>query len=279
MACGIYKITNLINGKCYIGQSRNIQNRWRRHRSSNDEYSIHLAFRKYGLENFKFEIIEECSVDKLNDREKYWINFYDSYENGYNETLGGTSTAGMSLTREQVEEITKLLKNTYKTNIEIGKQYSVSENTISGINTGLYWRRDNIDYPIRKKKKGKEVLETKTKKKEKPSKEELFSFLCQINGNFSEAGRAFQVKDNTVRKWCKTYGLPYHSKEYKVVKEKQQVKQFRVRQIDISSGEIIAEFPSISEAERRTKIYHIREASDPLITTRKTAGGYIWKRF
>lgn len=92
---GIYKITNQLNGKCYIGQSVNIENRWKQHvyegthnRKNNKFYN---AIKKYGIENFLFEIIEECSLssNELDQRERYWINYYDSFNNGYNSTLGG----------------------------------------------------------------------------------------------------------------------------------------------------------------------------------------------
>jgi hypothetical protein len=49
----------------------------------------------------------------------------------------------------------------------------------------------------------------------RPSKEELFNYLVSINGNFSEASRYFKVSDNAIRKWCKTYNIPSHSKDYK----------------------------------------------------------------
>lgn len=91
---GIYKIKNLINNKIYIGQSHNIEERIKRHKKRKDyeEYKdIHLyrAMRKYGIENFSFEIIEECSIDRLDEREIYWIKYYNSFNEGYNETLGG----------------------------------------------------------------------------------------------------------------------------------------------------------------------------------------------
>jgi group I intron endonuclease len=82
MSCGIYKIENQINQKVYIGQSTNISTRWRRHRSEannlNNSYPLYCAMRKYGLENFSFEIIEECPREKLNEKEKYWISFFKS---------------------------------------------------------------------------------------------------------------------------------------------------------------------------------------------------------
>ena len=48
--------------------------------------------RKYGIENFTFSVIEECSQEQLNEREIYWIEYYDTYKNGYNSTLGGYNT-------------------------------------------------------------------------------------------------------------------------------------------------------------------------------------------
>ena len=104
--CGIYKITNKLNNKVYIGCSKNIQHRWIAHKSESVlennpqyNYSIHKAFRKYGIDNFSFEIIELTEEKNLFDKEKYWIKFYDSYNNGYNETLGGDS--GPSMPEEQ----------------------------------------------------------------------------------------------------------------------------------------------------------------------------------
>lgn len=88
---GIYKITNKINGKSYVGQSTNIFNRWDKHRwqiKSGDK-PLYKAFRKYGIENFTFEILEQCPKEKLDEREVYWTSFYDTYKNGYNLTPGG----------------------------------------------------------------------------------------------------------------------------------------------------------------------------------------------
>lgn len=89
MICGIYKITNISNNQCYIGQSINIEKRWKDHQRALDNYAIHKALRKYGIQNFTFEIIELCKVEELNTKEQYWIKYYNSYINGYNETPGG----------------------------------------------------------------------------------------------------------------------------------------------------------------------------------------------
>ena len=80
---GIYKITNLINGQSYIGQSVDIEKRWLKEQqsafnvnNSSYNYPISCAFRKYGIDNFQFEVLEECLRNQLNEREKYWIAQY-----------------------------------------------------------------------------------------------------------------------------------------------------------------------------------------------------------
>lgn len=93
---GIYSYVNKNNGKRYIGQSININRRKYMHEynathETSTEYNsqFHKALRKYGIENFDFEILEECSKEKLNEREKYWIKYYNTFKNGYNATPGG----------------------------------------------------------------------------------------------------------------------------------------------------------------------------------------------
>ena len=118
---GIYKIENLINGKVYIGQSINIQERWNEHKLINSrtsknalkkqKYPLYLAFQKYGLENFSFEVLEECSLEELDTKEQFYIKKYNSYidfpnSNGYNLTLGGDGTR--KITEEQISNIVKL---------------------------------------------------------------------------------------------------------------------------------------------------------------------------
>lgn len=94
--CGIYQITNKLNGKKYIGQSKHIQQRFNEHildsfnpNKKSYNFPIHSAIRKYGLENFTFEVIEECSVELLNEREQYYIQQFNTLNNGYNCTPGG----------------------------------------------------------------------------------------------------------------------------------------------------------------------------------------------
>ena len=94
----IYKITNLVNGKEYIGQtSLSIQERFKQHiHDANKGYYNHRplynAFNKYGIENFIVEELEECNTEEVNQKEIEYINKFDTYSNGYNATLGGEGT-------------------------------------------------------------------------------------------------------------------------------------------------------------------------------------------
>lgn len=93
----IYKIINKQNGHSYVGQTRiSIDSRWKRHclvsrYPNNEEYNfaLHRAIRKYGESNFLIIQIEECPNEQLDEREIYWISYYDTYNHGYNEDKGG----------------------------------------------------------------------------------------------------------------------------------------------------------------------------------------------
>ena len=94
---GIYKVTNKINGKVYIGQSVDIGRRWHQHMTAEDDIYFHKAIQKYGVENFEWEVIEQCKKKDLDEREIYWIEYYDSFNNGYNCTKGGGGCNGAPL--------------------------------------------------------------------------------------------------------------------------------------------------------------------------------------
>lgn len=87
--CGIYKITNIQNGMCYIGQSVNIAERWKQHLKRAlgcepiTQNKLYPAMHDVGPENFTWQIIEDCPKDKLSEREKYWQTFYGAQEFGY----------------------------------------------------------------------------------------------------------------------------------------------------------------------------------------------------
>lgn len=88
---GIYKITKKTTGKSYIGQSNNIERRFSEHQTkgSASRIPLDLAIQKYGKEAFTYEVLEECSIEELNQKEQYWINYYHTNVDGYNCNEGG----------------------------------------------------------------------------------------------------------------------------------------------------------------------------------------------
>ena len=91
---GVYKLTNLTNQKVYIGQAVDIGERFKQHTKcglgiDTPSNMLYAAMLKDGVENFTFEVLEECERGQLNDREKYYIDFYRAQEHGYNMSRGG----------------------------------------------------------------------------------------------------------------------------------------------------------------------------------------------
>lgn len=86
---GIYKITNIENNMCYVGQSANIADRWKQHikrgigAETPTRNKLYPAMLELGVENFTFEIVEECERSKLNDREDYWQEYFHAKDFGY----------------------------------------------------------------------------------------------------------------------------------------------------------------------------------------------------
>lgn len=147
---GVYKITNIKNNKAYIGISTDIEDRWKQHKSQynwqrENKKSLYQAFQKYGLDNFTFEIIEECLPNELSDKEKYYVNLYDTYHNGYNATIGGEDYhgeghPGHKLQKEDVINIRTRYKNLERKN-EVYELYKsrIGESGFSKIWKGETW--------------------------------------------------------------------------------------------------------------------------------------------
>ena len=101
---GIYKFENLINHKCYIGQSSNLEERYKKHIYNINDLThqevLYKAFRKYGIENFSYEILENFeiySLEKLNELEQKYIEKYNALiPNGYNMVPGGSNGTGLA---------------------------------------------------------------------------------------------------------------------------------------------------------------------------------------
>lgn len=122
----IYKITNDVNNKLYIGKTDfSIEKRFQEHcndafRQKNEKRPLYSAMRKYGIEHFKIELIEQTSNPE--EREKYWIDFYDTYSKGYNATKGGD---GKHLFDHQ-QIILYIKNNPFTATKEIAKHFKCS---------------------------------------------------------------------------------------------------------------------------------------------------------
>ena len=128
---GIYKITSP-SGKIYVGQSRDIKERWKTHkwkagREQSGRYPLYWSMQKYGIDNHKFEVIEECKFEDLNVKERYWQDFYNVLKEGLNAKLQETETKPRVYTeeiRKRISEKSKKLKHSEETKARIAKSLS-----------------------------------------------------------------------------------------------------------------------------------------------------------
>lgn len=132
----IYIITNTINNKVYIGQTiQTLEERWVGHTRkgySPNERNMHIkrAILKYGKENFTIAKIEECPVELLDERERFYIQYYDSYYTGYNSTFGGKGTQKLcKLSSEKMSLCIELYKEGFSLR-DIAKEFNVDKQTI-----------------------------------------------------------------------------------------------------------------------------------------------------
>ena len=311
---GIYKIQNKVNGKIYIGQSKDIEKRWNGHRkmsyyrsSSQGTYPLYEDMDKYGIDQFDFAIIEsseEWTKEELTKREAHWVHYYDSINTGYNQVdplkWMPKDNKWSKLSQDDIDEIIRLLSYSKYTQTQIAKMFHITDSIVSNINTGETHHKENINYPIRFNKKpdpvycsrcGKRIsYNTKhglctrcyglTQYRLNLTFEDLKNELNLYQGNMSEIGRKYNVSANAVKKYCKHLELFEYAKSL-WPKPKPKIKQESplpkpVYQIDPNTNEIIARFESTREAERAIPDAYAHIAA-VCKGRRQTAGGYKWK--
>ena len=137
---------NKKNHKKYIGQSINITKRKWEHIYSPSPYSkFDDILHQEGEDNFNFSIIEICSANELDEKEKYWITYYDSIKNGYNLIEGGNCYRGQNniqakLNDNQVLEIINLLKYDNRSLAQLSRELDISLNILYDINRCRTWK-------------------------------------------------------------------------------------------------------------------------------------------
>lgn len=213
----IYKVTNKINNKVYIGQTtRTLEERKAEHlrksktetRNKEKNCIFHLAIQKYGIENFDWEIIEECPNEQLNKQEIFWIAFYDSYANdsrGYNMTPGGQGSLlsqevknkisianrGKTRTLEQRQHLSEVKKALHFHHTEETKKLMSEQRKGRKLNLSEKERErrkapksEEFKQLMSQKMKGRTFSE-ETKKKISESKKSTIDIYCSNGQHFS----------------------------------------------------------------------------------------------
>lgn len=236
--CGIYKIVNKVNGKIYVGQTSNIKKRCKAHlvKLKNEKHCnsyLQNAWNKYGEKNVIFESIEICNVDDLNNREIFWIKKMDSFENGYNLTLGGEGNRGYVVPTESREKMSKAKK---------GKQYRLgctnteeSKSKLSASQMGnkyclgrIYSDQTKAKLSLASKNKSMEAKEKLSKASVEKNSKKVFS-AEQIFNTTRDCAEHFKINIGTMRNYLSgnnkmpqrllKYNLHYLNKEREEVEK------------------------------------------------------------
>lgn len=260
----IYKIVNDVNSKIYIGKTtRSLQTRFEEHikNTSNYKSAISAAIQKYGEKHFQIQLIEDNIPDEqLNQKERYWINFYDSYRKGYNLTPGGD---GKSLSDEEIADIRQLW--------ELGLSCSEISNKLDLPHSTVYHRI--CKYP-----------EYSVEENRKRAKKDQYKEISQYNeqGKFIQkfysitaASNQLKISDKQIctgaKKGYKVHGFYFaYGDEPLIIKTNKK----RVYQYD-KQGNLLNIFNGVRQAGRQTGIDYtgiLKNCNGKY----KTSGGYIW---
>lgn len=202
----IYLITNDVNSKVYVGQTvQTLNKRFNGHccysksdRSAN--MYIKRAIHKYGRDKFHISLIEDCPINLLNNREKYWIDFYDSYNNGYNLTKGGQESNYFNL--HKLEDNIDLLKfeqyilEFKPLAIEVAKHFGISKSSVYNLIKRL--NNPNLILNSYNPRKGKTIDDI--------DKEELITLYNQ-GWSILDLVKKYHIKKNKISRYLKDNGI------------------------------------------------------------------------
>lgn len=262
----IYKITNIINNKIYIGQTKTTEpQRWQGHiwhaynNPENDSIYLCRAIKKYGKENFRREVLEEVNNDnELNNKEIYYIKLYNSTNSdiGYNLSKGGEG-----YTKYSTNQILKLYEQ-YKSIVKVSNLLGANKNTISkrlrgmGIDT---YNNTILQFDFNGK------------------------LICTYN-SFSEAKRITTLNLPNIipyHHYCCNYFWVYDNDNFdiNIIINNYRHNSFLTKDIEQYNfdGELLNTFPSAAEASRILNI-NISSIKAALNNKQVSAGGYIWHK-
>lgn len=280
--CGIYKITNKINNLVYIGQSVDIFSRWRFHAKAKDNLKIHQAIQQYKITNFMFEIIEQCPKEELDKQEIYWINYYNSYNNGYNMTPGGKTAIISTKNGKPVAQYTLsgMLIDTYNSVKEAQEKTGIAQ--ISGCCRGERKTAGNFQWQYYES-----FPEQQIRCIEAPILTQMVT-QYSMNGekiqdfnSISDAARAVHISPSSINIVCHNKGYSAGGyrwsyfgkpliKSFPKSGSKKSVLQFGL------NGQFIKRYDSISDAARAVNASP-SGISSVCKGTQKTCKKFIWK--
>lgn len=264
---GIYKITNKLTNKCYIGQSLCIERRFKEHINCVKDYPLYDDIAKYGINNFIFEVLEPCNEGDLNEKEKYWINFFDSYNNGYNQTIGGKGVSQYDYA--YLVELYLQLHNSVKVAQQVGCHCHTVCNALKAYNITPNEKSPGVARPI--KQIDPITLETIAIYENQSLAAQAVGCIQQnislaVTGKTkTAAGYIWKYTDDNSE--IKNISIPAIT----------QHKNQKVQQLD-NNGNVINEYNSVKEAlialNKSTKAGNIYAACKD---SSKTAYGYKWR--
>ena len=277
----VYRHMNKTNGKSYIGQTVNIKNRWRveGYKCCTKFYN---ALKKYGWDNFTHEILEVCDENNVDERERYYIEFYDSINNGYNLESGGNKNKKASEEKKKKQSIAITGKKlSEETKAKISRLHKGKTPWNKGIKIPVEKRRKLSEDHKRKISishigvgKGKKLSEEHKREIEKKSKKNKLSNEAIKKIRNANIGKMASEKKK--KKLSQSHIGRNMSEETKA-KLSLSLKGHRVSDkqkkpvINVTTGEV---FNTIKEAEDK---YNVKNVGQAAIGKRKTAGGFVWK--
>lgn len=200
----IYAYRKKSNNKIvYVGQTVNLESRHKQHikydpfNINNLEYNYPLSrgVRKYGEQEYELVILEDnLSKEQLNEREKYWIAYYDTYFNGYNQSTGGSTPTKPIFNEEKIDMVIEMLEDESYSYQDIVNKTGISMTHIYNINTGKRRKRKDITYPIRKSN----VKGTKGLKFSPEQCQEIHQAILKNDKTFKQLGELFKCSSSTI---------------------------------------------------------------------------------
>lgn len=202
----IYLIFNDVNDKVYVGQTiQSLNKRFNGHCCySKTDRSVNMyikrAIHKYGRDKFHIKLIEECPIKELSKREKYWINYYDSYNNGYNLTLGGQDSNYFSLHKLEdsidIKKFEEYILEFKPLAIEVASHFGISKCSVYN----LINRIGNPDLVLNSynPRKGKSI--------EDIDKEELIK-LYNSGWSILDLVKRYHIQKDKISKFLKSNGI------------------------------------------------------------------------